>query len=404
MPERPTQAVVLAGGRGTRLRPITDEIPKAMVRFHGEPFLGHVVHMLREQGFTDVLLLEGYLAGVLQSHFGDGRQYGVRVQHRVTDPDALTAHRVQDALDDIDDRFLLLYCDNYWPMRFDDMWRHHLDQGAPCSITVYANDDGYTRDSVIVEDGMCRVFDRTRTTPDLAGVEISYAILERDVVAPLLPSDGDELFEQAVYPTLAERGQLSAYWSPHRYYSVGGHQRLPLTDAFFARTPTVIVDRDGTLNERPPKADYVTRPEDLRWLPGTLDALARLHAAGWRVLVMTNQAGIGRGVMTEDDFRAVTDRMLDDVAAAGGHVTQVYHCPHGWDDGCTCRKPAPGMLVRAQRDHHLDLTRTFVIGDDERDAQAAEAVGAPAALVDDDAPFPVLVDRLLAGRLTRRTP
>lgn len=399
MTDRPTQAVVLAGGRGSRLRPITDTIPKAMVPFHGEPFLGHVISMLREQGFTDVLLLEGYLAEVMQRHFADGTSYGLRIRHRVTDPDALTAHRVQDALEEIDERFLLLYCDNYWPMRFDAMWDHYERSGAPCQITVYANDDGYTRDSVIVEDGMCRVFDRTRQTPGLAGVEISYALLERDVVAPLLPTDGDELFEQAVYPGLAQRGRLAAFWSPHRYYSVGSHDRLPLTDAFLARTPTVILDRDGTLNERPPRAQYVTSPDQFRWLPGVLDSLVRLHHAGWRVIVVTNQAGIARGAMTEVDHAAVTRRMLADVEAAGGRITQVYHCPHDWDAGCACRKPAPGMLVQAQRDHHLDLTRTFFIGDDVRDAQAAEAAGSKSALVDAAHPLPQLIDRLMAGDL-----
>jgi histidinol-phosphate phosphatase family protein len=397
--DRPTQAVILAGGRGTRLRPITDTIPKAMVPFHGEPFLGHIVRMLADRGFTDVLLLEGHLAGKIQEHFGDGGDYRVRVRHRVTDPDALTAFRVLDALDEIDDRFLLLYCDNYWPMRFEEMWEHYLERGVPSQITVYSNDDGYTRDSVIVEDGMCRVFDRTRRTPGLAGVEISYAILEKRVVAPLISANSDELFEQAVYPVLAERGQLAAYWTDHRYYSVGSHERLPLTDAFFARVPTVILDRDGTLNRRPPRAQYVTSPETFYWQPGVPEALARLHQAGWRVLIVTNQAGLARGAMTESQYQAVTTRMQADVESAGGHITHVYHCPHDWNEGCGCRKPAPGMLIQAQRDYHLDLTKTFYIGDDDRDLQAATAAGCNAALVGRHATLPQLIDRLLAGEL-----
>lgn len=399
MNDRPTQAVILAGGRGTRLRPITDSIPKAMVPFHGEPFAGHIIHMLADRGFTDVLLLEGYLAEPMQDHFGDGRDYGVRIRHRVTPPESLTAFRVLDALDEIDDHFLLLYCDNYWPMRYDDMWEHYRERNMPCQITVYANDDGYTRDSVIVEDGMCRVFDRTRVTPGLTGVEISYAILDKRVVTPLISAQPDELFEQAVYPALAEDGQLAAFWTGHRYYSVGSHERLPLTDAFFARVPTVILDRDGTLNERPPQAQYVTSPEAFQWQPGALEALARLHQAGWRVLVVTNQAGLARGTLTESAYDAITARMCADVEAAGGHIERVYHCPHDWDEGCACRKPAPGMLIQAQRDHHLDLTRTFFIGDDERDAQAAAAAGCNAALIGPNATLPQLIDRLVAGEL-----
>jgi D-glycero-D-manno-heptose 1,7-bisphosphate phosphatase len=269
------------------------------------------------------------------------------------------------------------------------MWASYLASGRPAQITVYTNKDGYTRDSVIVDpDGRVAVFDRGRTTPGLAGVEISFAILERDTVLELLPArealpEGDMLFEDAVYTPLAERGMLHAFVSDHRYYSVGGHARLPLTDAFFARTPTVIVDRDGTLNERPPRATYVTRPEDLRWLPGALEGLALLREAGHRVIVVTNQAGIGRGAMTEDDLAAVNARLRADAEAAGGRIEAIYHCPHDWDEGCECRKPRPGMLFQAQRDFHLDLTRTPFVGDDERDGQAADAAGCPFVMVSD---------------------
>jgi D-glycero-D-manno-heptose 1,7-bisphosphate phosphatase len=390
---RPTQAVILAGGRGTRLAPITDTIPKAMVPFGGKPFLHHVIDMLREQGFERVLLLLGYRAEVIQEHFGDGRDVGVEIEYSVTGADDLTASRVRIAEDRLEERFLLLYCDNYWPMRFDRMWESYVASGRPAQITVYTNRDGYTRDSVIVEpDGRVTVFDRGRTTPGLAGVEISYAILERETVLGLLPPrealpEGDMLFEEAVYAPLAEQGLLHAYESDHRYYSVGSLERLPLTEAFFAREPTVIVDRDGTLNARPPRASYVTKPEDFAWLSGSLDALRLFREAGRRVIVVTNQAGINRGAMTEADLSAVNDRMLREAAAAGGRIDAVYHCPHDWDEGCECRKPRPGMLFQAQRDFHLDLTRTTFVGDDERDGEAADAAGCPFILVTPDRPL-----------------
>lgn len=383
-PARPTQAVVLAGGRGTRMKPHTDTRPKAMVEFSGKPFLEHVLVMLREQGFTDVLLLLGYLPEVITDHFGDGSRLGLRIAYDTTDADDLTCHRVQHAAHLLDERFLLLYCDNYWPMQFDRMWEHYLRVGAPAMVTVYANRDGWSRSSVIVdEDSMVSVFDRGRTTPGLSGVEISYAILERDLVLPLLPAH-QELFEQAAYPVLAEKGLLSAYWSEHRYYSVGGLERLAYTEEFFARRPAVLLDRDGVLNERPPRAEYVTRPEQVRWLPGSLEAVRLLSEAGYRIAVVSNQAGVGRGAMSEQDLEAVTARMEADIVDAGGHVDATYHCTHDWDEGCTCRKPAPGMLFQAQRELSLDLTRTLFIGDDDRDGLAAAAAGCPFAQVTDE--------------------
>ena len=356
------------------MRPFSDTRPKAMVEFAGKPFLEHLLEMLRDQGFHDVLLLLGYLPDVITSHFGDGSRLGLRIQYSTTLPEDLTAHRVQQAASLLDERFLLLYCDNYWPMRFEDMWQHFLEQGAPAMITVYANRDGWSRSSVAVQDDMVRVFDRSRTAPGLAGVEISYALLERDAVLPLLPQH-QELFEQAVYPVLAERGELSAYWTEHRYYSVGGLERLPYTEDFFARRPAIILDRDGVLNVRAPRAEYVTRPEDFVWLPGALEALRLLCMAGFRVAVVSNQAGVGRGAMTQADLDRVTALMCAQAEAAGGRIDAFYACPHDWEAGCLCRKPAPGMLFEAQRDLSLDLTRTVFVGDDDRDGQAAEAAG-----------------------------
>lgn len=395
MHSRPNQAVILAGGRGTRLAPLTDTLPKALIPFHGKPFLGYVVEMLRDQGFERVLLLLGHMADAMIDHFGDGSAYGVEISYKVTDADDLTAYRVKDAADQLDDRFLLLYCDNYWPMQFDRMWASYVESGAPAQITVYANADGYTRDSVIVgEDGFVKVFDRGRTTPGLSGVEISYAILDKAAVLPLLPAH-QELFEEAVYPALTARGELHAYWSGHRYYSVGGHERLPLTEAFFARSPTIVLDRDGVLNVRPARAEYVCTPDEFRWLPGAREALAAFSRAGWRVLVVSNQPGIARGRMTEDDLAAVHRRLCAEAEESGGRIDRIYFCPHGWDEGCACRKPAPGLLFQAQRDHHLDLTRTTFLGDDERDGQAAAAAGCRFGLVTDSEPLLAHAERLL---------
>jgi D-glycero-D-manno-heptose 1,7-bisphosphate phosphatase len=356
------------------MRPYSDTRPKAMVEFSGKPFLEHLLEMLREQGFTDVLLLLGYLPEVITSHFGDGSRFGLRIQYSTTRPEDLTAHRVLHAAPLLQEHFLLLYCDNYWPMRFDDMWRHYLEQGAPAMVTVYANRDGWSRSNLRVQDGRVQVFDRSRTAPDLQGVEISYAVLARDAVLPLLPQH-QELFEQAVYPVLAERGELAAYWTEHRYYSVGGLERLPYTEDFLARRPAVVLDRDGVLNVKAPPAEYVTRPEDFVWLPGALEALRLLREAGFRVAVVSNQAGVGRGVMTQQDLDRVTALMYAEAEAAGGRIDAFYACPHGWEAECLCRKPAPGMLFEAQRDLSLDLTRTLFVGDDDRDGLAAQAAG-----------------------------
>jgi len=391
---RPTQAVILAGGRGTRLLPLTETLPKPMIPFHGKPFLEYLVDLLREQGFERVLLLLGYRANVVQEYFGDGSGFGLDLQYSVTAPDDLTVHRMRTAAPHLDPSFLLLYCDNYWPLQMDRLWERYVRADVPALVTVYSNRDGYTRDSVTVDDaGYVRLFDRTRTAAGLGGVEIGFALLERSVL-DLMPTE-DALFEEAVYPQLAATGQLAAHMTDHRYYSVGSIERLPLTEEFFRRRKTVILDRDGVLNRRPPRAHYVTEWSDFEWLPDSRDALRVLADAGYRVLVVTNQAGVARGAMSEVALLEIHERMKAEAAEAGGRIDAVYYCPHDWDEGCSCRKPAPGMLLQAQRDFALDLTRTTFIGDDERDAEAAEAAGSPWMLVSEQLTLLDAVSRLV---------
>jgi D-glycero-D-manno-heptose 1,7-bisphosphate phosphatase len=212
--------------------------------------------------------------------------------------------------------------------------------------------------------------------PGLNGVEIGYAILARQVLKYLPP--GNVSFERTVYPALAGRRLLRAVTTEHRYYGVGSHERLPLTETFLARQRTVIVDRDGVLNVRPGRAQYIRSWAEWTWLAGAREALRVFKDAGYRVIVISNQAGIARGLMTDTNLAAIHERMQVEVREAGGAIDAIYYCPHGWgDDACECRKPKPGMLYQAQRDFALDLSRTVFIGDDERDGQAAVAAGCP---------------------------
>lgn len=385
IPAPPTQAVILAGGRGTRLLPLTATTPKPMIAFHGRPFLEYLIEQARQAGFTRVLLLLGYLPETITSHFGDGSAFGVSISYSITDVDHDTGTRLRLAKHLVDDEFLLLYCDNYWPMDFPAMHAAWRTGGAPAQVVVYENEDGWTRDNLRVENGLVAVYDKSRATPGLKGVDIGYFLLRREVL-DLIPQE-DVNFERAVYPTLVAQGLLAAHRTRHRYYSVGDFRRLPLTEAFLARRPAVILDRDGVLNIKAPRACYVTRPEEFTWVEGSLEAVRLLKEAGWLVLVVSNQAGIARGAMTQADLDAVHGKMLADLAAVGAGIDQIYVCPHGWDEGCDCRKPKPGMLFCAQRDHSLDLTRTPFVGDDERDVIAGQAAGCPTFLVTETHPL-----------------
>lgn len=351
-----------------------------MIEIHGKPFLEYNLVQLREQGFERVLLLLGYLPEVVQDYFGDGSRWGLRIDYSVTPIEDNTGLRLKKAAPLLDDCFLLLYCDNYWPMRMDRMWQWFADSGAAALLTVYANKDNYTKDSLKVgSDGFISAFDKQRRTPDLKGVEISYGLFRKELVASL--PEGNISFEETLYPALAREHRLAAYVTEHRYYSVGSASRLPLTEAFLARCPAILLDRDGVLNRKAPRGEYVRHWDEFQWLPGAKEALKLLKNAGYKVVVVSNQAGIARGAMTEADLLDIHRRMVRDASLAGGRIDAIYYCPHHWDEHCECRKPKPGMLFQAQRDFNLDLSRTPFVGDDERDGQAANAAGCPSVLV-----------------------
>ena len=141
----------------------------------------------------------------------------------------------------------------------------------------------------------------------------------------------------------------------------------------------VILDRDGVINHD--SDQYIKSPEEWKPIPGSLTAIARLNQAGYRVVVATNQSGIGRGLFETDTMIAIHDKMFKALAQVGGHIDAIFFCPHTNDDNCECRKPKPGMFRDIAARFNADLAGVPAIGDSLRDLQAAQAAGAQPVLV-----------------------
>lgn len=145
------------------------------------------------------------------------------------------------------------------------------------------------------------------------------------------------------------------------------------------RRPAVFLDRDGVLNEN--RADYVRSWEQVVILPGVFEAMQRLAASPFVVVVVTNQSAVGRGLLTEETLAAIHQGIVREVQQAGGRIDAVYACPHRPEDGCTCRKPQPGMLLQAAQDLDIDLERSYLVGDAVSDMEAAVAAGSHPVMV-----------------------
>lgn len=163
----------------------------------------------------------------------------------------------------------------------------------------------------------------------------------------------------------------------------------------------VFLDRDGTLVR---DEGYTHRIEDYELLPGVVDGLRRLREAGFELAIVTNQSGIGRGYYDEATYQAFREHLERDLAAHGIPIARTYHCPHAPDDGCACRKPEPGMLLRARDELGADLAASWVVGDRPHDVEMAERAGCAGAVLIDPGGGPgvaldlvMAAERILAG-------
>jgi D-glycero-D-manno-heptose 1,7-bisphosphate phosphatase len=365
------QAVILAGGLGTRLKPFTLDNPKPMLKIENVPFLEHLLRQIQAWGITRVVILLGYKAEVVQEYFGDGEELGMDIRYAVTPVEYDTGARLFAAKELLDDEFILMYCDNYCPIPFEEAYTRYLQSGCAVQITAYANKDGYTKNNLRVQGEQVIAYDKKRVMPDLDAVDIGYAFMKKTVL-DRLPQENVN-FEAAVYPGLVAENQMGVYLTEHRYYSIGSWERIELTKEFFKEKKVVFLDRDGTLNVRPPKACYVEDETEFIWLERAKEAVKLLKDHDYFVFLITNQPGIARGILTEEQVAKIHKKMRSELQEIGADIDGIYMCPHGWNDNCECRKPKPGMLYQAQKEHSLNLPECVLIGDDDRDIEAGNA-------------------------------
>ena len=144
---------------------------------------------------------------------------------------------------------------------------------------------------------------------------------------------------------------------------------------------TVFLDRDGVINRNPPNMGYVRQWSEFAFIPNAREAILSLTQHGYRIVVVTNQAGIGRGLFSEMDLQVIHSRMVAEITETGGSIEAIYYCPHHPEAGCECRKPKPGMLVRAAHEYNIELSEAYLIGDSITDIAAGQCVGAKTLLV-----------------------
>jgi len=384
MSKKIKQAVILAGGLGKRLRPLTNDRPKPMVLINNRPFLEYLIGLLRKNGIEEIILCLGYMPEKITEYFGDGSRYGVNIKYSIGHVSDETGKRLRDASALLAERFLFMFGDNYWPLDIDAMSEFYGKMNALVSITIYRNKDGlgeygYENTIWVQNDNYVGLYDRTRSDSRLNGIDIGFYILSKDILK-ILPEHNFH-FEIEILPKLIKKRELVGYYTNQQYYSLTNLGSIKRIEEFLKPKKVIFIDRDGVINKKMPEHDYVKRWEEFEFLPGVIDALKILTNNNYQIYVITNQRGVARGFMNEETLKNIHDRMDKELAEKGVQLKGIYYCPHD-ENECECRKPKEGLFFRTAGEHCLDLTKSIFIGDSQSDLIAGEKAGCKTFLID----------------------
>ena len=406
----------MAGGKGTRIASVRNDVPKPMIQICGKPILEYQIDNLRACDLTDIILVIGYLGDKIKDYFGDGRKFGVNIEYFVEDYPLGTAGALFKMPQLIDD-FLLLCGDVIVDIDFNRFFTFHKEHRALASLMAHPNGHPYDSSLLVTEisvpetvGGMPRDTHRVirwmskedeRTYyKNLvnAGIELISPELLKETMKSFVPRhpetpDKIDLDRDVLKPNISS-GRIFAYNTPEYIKDMGTPDRLYETEKDIKsgkvharnlqnKQKAIFLDRDGTINKM---VGFVTKFEQFELIKGAAEAIKLINKSGYLAIVVTNQPVIARGDCTFEELQAIHDKMETELGKAGAFVDGIYVCPHHTDKGfegerleykciCDCRKPKPGLLLQAAKDFNIDLSESYIIGDSYRDIEAGENAG-----------------------------
>lgn len=394
--EAPEQCVILIGGLGTRLGPLTVDMPKPLLRIGDRPFLEYLLAEAARFGFKKILLLAGFRADRIEDYLsesGVARKLGLRIDISAEEQPAGTGGALWRARRRLDQRFYLLNGDSWFDFNWLSLVAADKADTAIATLGLRRLDD-VGRYGVVETDGsLVRRFREKSDSSGPGDVNSGVYLVSDEIVSYLSPNCS---LERDVLPRLADGGQLRSFQASGRFLDIGIPHDFETAQGSipsWRRRPAVFLDRDGTLNE---DTGYLYRPDDFRWLPGAIEGVRRLNDAGFYVFVVTNQAGVARGLYGEAEVKALHAWVQEQLRGHGAHVDDFRYCPFhpegsvetyrradGW------RKPAPGMLLDLSERWPIDMANSLMIGDKDIDVEAGRAAGVQATKIGADGVLPV---------------
>ncbi|MEO9477542.1 MAG: HAD-IIIA family hydrolase [Cyclobacteriaceae bacterium] len=391
------QAVILAGGKGTRLKELTAEIPKPMVKVGDKPIIEHQVLLLKSYKVKNILIIVNHLKMPLIDHLGNGEKFGVNISYFEEEKPLGTSGAFPLFTDKLEDTFLVVYGDVMFDMDIKRLSDFHTKNKADATLVVHPNDHPY--DSDLVETDPMNRITAFHSKPHKSDsykknlVNAGVYIFNKSVIDHL-PGAVKGDFGKDIFPKWIHSLKVFGYNTPEYLKDMGTLDRLAmvtndLTSGKIARRNlkhkqmAIFLDRDGVINE---DRHLIHKPEDLVLYPFAAEAIKKINSSDYLSVVATNQSVVARSLCTIEELEYIHKKLDSDLGADGAKLDQLYYCPYHPDKGYPeenplykkehpWRKPAPGMILQGAEDFNIDLSQSYMIGDRESDILAGKNAG-----------------------------
>ncbi len=391
------QAVILAGGKGTRLKHITAEVPKPMVEIGGVAIIEHQIKLLVAHQITDILVIVNHLKKPLIDYVGNGNQLGANVSYYEEEIPLGTSGAFPLFKDQLGDTFLVLYGDVMMDMDLNRLIAFHQQKKADATLVVHPND--HPQDSDLVEmdaDGQIIAFHSKPHEPDRYYKNMvnagAYVFTKKAI--DTLPGAVKGDFGKDIFPEWIKTLKVFGYNTPEYLKDMGTLDRLAKVNEDLAsgkiarknlkhKQKAIFLDRDGVLNK---DHHLIHKPENLELYPFTAEAIKKINQSDYLSIVVTNQSVVARNLCTIEELEYIHKKLDTELGEEGAKLDELYYCPYHPDKGYPeenpaykmehpWRKPSPGMLLQAAEDFNIDLSQSYMIGDRETDVIAGKAAG-----------------------------
>lgn len=385
------------------------DIPKPLIPVDGMSILEREIRSLASQGFKDLILTVGYLADKIIAYFGDGSQFGVKIDYFVEETPLGNAGALFQLREKIgDEPFFLLNADAAFDVDFNRMLDFHKNHGGLVSLFTHPNSHPYDSGLIIVDkDGHVEKWlskederpqwynNRVNAGLHIIDPEVLDLSLKNLDIDPTtgFPKGKVDLDRQILKP-LCGTGKMFCYDSPEYVKDMGTPDRFHQVEADYKngvvqaknlhnKQKAIFLDRDGVINKH---IGFLRHIDDFELIEGISDAIRLINQSGYLAIVVTNQPVIARGEVTWDELHEIHRKMETLLGKEGAYIDGLYICPHHPDKGfegerieykfdCDCRKPKPGLLLQAAKDFNIDLSQSYMIGDNSTDVEAGRNAG-----------------------------